>query len=119
MSIAMQLSHYETQQQKFGPVFADWGRTFSLWQEQFQSYPHKDQLQDYELQWKQWQEQMNSTSAHLQVQYSLKRRGLPSASGVCSVGCNVTGRFRYICSSVTYNKGLDSAVVIAFLSAAF
>ncbi|XP_042156482.1 YLP motif-containing protein 1-like [Oncorhynchus tshawytscha] len=66
MSMAMQLSHYEKQQQQFGPVFGDWGRTFSQWQEQFQSYPHKDQLQDYELQWKQWQEQMNSTSAHLQ-----------------------------------------------------
>ncbi|XP_045551224.1 YLP motif-containing protein 1 [Salmo salar] len=73
MSIAMQLSHYETQQQKFGPVFADWGRTFSLWQEQFQSYPHKDQLQDYELQWKQWQEQMNSTSTHLQERVTTLR----------------------------------------------
>uniref|UniRef100_A0AAZ3PWC1 YLP motif-containing protein 1 n=1 Tax=Oncorhynchus tshawytscha TaxID=74940 RepID=A0AAZ3PWC1_ONCTS len=70
MSMAMQLSHYETQQKQFGPVFEDWGRTFSQWQEQFQSYPHKDQLQNYELQWKQWQEQMNSTAAHLQVQYN-------------------------------------------------
>ncbi|XP_045065969.1 YLP motif-containing protein 1 [Coregonus clupeaformis] len=73
MAIGMQLSHYEKQQQQFGPVFADWGRTFSLWQEQFQSYPHKDQLQDYELQWKQWQEQMNSTSAHLQEKVAALR----------------------------------------------
>ncbi|XP_071007288.1 YLP motif-containing protein 1-like isoform X1 [Oncorhynchus clarkii lewisi] len=73
MSMAMQLSHYEKQQQQFGPVFGDWGRTFSQWQEQFQSYPHKDQLQDYELQWKQWQEQMNSTSAHLQERVTTLR----------------------------------------------
>ncbi|XP_071268638.1 YLP motif-containing protein 1-like isoform X3 [Salvelinus alpinus] len=73
MAMAMQLSHYETQQQQFVPVFADWGRTFSQWQEQFQSYPHKDQLQDYELQWKQWQEQMNSTSAHLQERVTTLR----------------------------------------------
>uniref|UniRef100_A0A8C7HSS5 YLP motif-containing protein 1 n=1 Tax=Oncorhynchus kisutch TaxID=8019 RepID=A0A8C7HSS5_ONCKI len=73
MSMAMQLSHYETQQKQFGPVFEDWGRTFSQWQEQFQSYPHKDQLQNYELQWKQWQEQMNSTAAHLQERVTTLR----------------------------------------------
>uniref|UniRef100_A0AAY5KZE4 YLP motif-containing protein 1 n=1 Tax=Esox lucius TaxID=8010 RepID=A0AAY5KZE4_ESOLU len=67
MPIHMQLRHYEMQQQQFGPVFADWNHTFRLWQEQFQAYPHKDQLEDYESQWKPWQEQMNSTSAHLQV----------------------------------------------------
>ncbi|KAJ8008657.1 hypothetical protein DPEC_G00080700 [Dallia pectoralis] len=73
MPIQMQLRHYEMQQQQFGPVFADWKRTFLLWQEQFQTYPHKDQLEDYESQWKPWQEQMNSTSSHLQERVSTLR----------------------------------------------
>lgn len=61
----MQLQHYEMQQQQFAPVLQDWDRHFKLWLDQFQAYPHKDQLQDYEGQWRQWQEQMSSTSAHL------------------------------------------------------
>ncbi|XP_026174613.1 YLP motif-containing protein 1 isoform X2 [Mastacembelus armatus] len=66
MSPEMQLRHYEMQRQQFTPLFHDWDRSFALWYEQFQTYPHKDQLQDYEHQWKQWQEQMNATNAHLQ-----------------------------------------------------
>lgn len=54
------------QKQQFTPLFQDWERTFLLWFEQFQTYPHKDQLHDYENQWKQWQEQMNATNTHLQ-----------------------------------------------------
>ncbi|XP_030626755.1 YLP motif-containing protein 1 [Chanos chanos] len=66
MPVDMQLQHYELQQQQFAPVYQEWGRHFKLWQEQFQTYPLKDELKDYECQWKQWQDQMNSTSAHLQ-----------------------------------------------------
>lgn len=65
MSVDMQLQHYEMQQQQFAPVLQDWDRHFKLWLDQFQAYPHKDQLQEYEGQWRQWQEQMSSTSAHL------------------------------------------------------
>uniref|UniRef100_A0A671QI97 YLP motif-containing protein 1 n=1 Tax=Sinocyclocheilus anshuiensis TaxID=1608454 RepID=A0A671QI97_9TELE len=66
MPLEMQLQHYEMQQQRFAPLYQEWDRHFNLWLEQFQAYPHKDQLHDYEAQWRQWQEQMNSTSAHLQ-----------------------------------------------------
>ncbi|TUA53251.1 YLP motif-containing protein 1 [Bagarius yarrelli] len=65
MSVDMQLQHYEMQQQQFAPVLQDWDRHFKIWLEQFQAYPHKDQLQEYEGQWRQWQEQMTSTSVHL------------------------------------------------------
>ncbi|XP_058235743.1 YLP motif-containing protein 1 isoform X1 [Hemibagrus wyckioides] len=65
ISVDMQLQNYEMQQQQFAPVLQDWDRHFKLWLDQFQAYPHKDQLQEYEGQWRQWQEQMNSTSAHL------------------------------------------------------
>ncbi|KAI5606639.1 YLP motif-containing protein 1 isoform X1 [Silurus asotus] len=65
MSADLQLQHYEMQQQQFAPVLQDWDRHFKLWLDQFQAYPHKDQLQEYEGQWRQWQEQMSSTSAHL------------------------------------------------------
>ncbi|KAM9840266.1 uncharacterized protein ylpm1 [Aulostomus maculatus] len=66
LSTEMQLRHYEMQKQQFTPLYQDWERTFILWYEQFQTYPHKDQLQDYENQWKQWQEQMNATNSHIQ-----------------------------------------------------
>ncbi|XP_028296052.1 YLP motif-containing protein 1 isoform X2 [Gouania willdenowi] len=66
MSAEMQLRHYQMQQHQFLPCFQDWGQSFVLWYEQFQSYPHKDQLKDYEHQWKQWQEQMDATNVHLQ-----------------------------------------------------
>ncbi|XP_015205802.2 YLP motif-containing protein 1 isoform X3 [Lepisosteus oculatus] len=73
MPIDMQLRHYELQQQQFVPLYQEWDRQFKMWQEQFQSYPHKDQLQDYECQWKQWQEQMKSTSSHLQERVTTLR----------------------------------------------
>ncbi|XP_036832238.1 YLP motif-containing protein 1 [Oncorhynchus mykiss] len=105
MSMAMQLSHYEKQQQQFDPVFGDWGRTFSQWQEQFQSYPHKDQLQDYELQWKQWQEQMNSTSAHLQERVTtLRATQQQYGGGVGSDGGGQYGADQYG-SSDRYGSG--------------
>ncbi|XP_054616961.1 YLP motif-containing protein 1 isoform X2 [Dunckerocampus dactyliophorus] len=65
MSPEMQLRHYETQKQQFTPLYQDWEVSFRMWFEQFQTYPHKDQLHDYEHQWKQWQDQMNATNAHL------------------------------------------------------
>ncbi|XP_061785293.1 uncharacterized protein ylpm1 [Nerophis lumbriciformis] len=65
MSNEMQLRHYEIQKQQFTPLYQDWENSFRLWFEQFQTYPHKDQLHDYEHQWKQWQDQMNATNGHL------------------------------------------------------
>ncbi|XP_072217953.1 uncharacterized protein ylpm1 isoform X2 [Leuresthes tenuis] len=80
MSPEMQLRHYEMQQQQFTPLFKDWDRSFALWYEQFQTYPHKDQLQDYEHQWKQWQEQMSATNAHLQERVATLTAMVPFAS---------------------------------------
>ncbi|KAF3702816.1 YLP motif-containing protein 1 Nuclear protein ZAP3 [Channa argus] len=86
MSAEMQLRHYELQQQKFTPLFQDWDRSFILWFEQFQTYPHKDQLQDYERQWKQWQEQMNATNAHLQERVATLMAMVPYASSQYNSG---------------------------------
>ncbi|XP_059355022.1 YLP motif-containing protein 1-like isoform X2 [Carassius carassius] len=73
MPFEMQLQNYEMQQQRFAPLYQEWDRHFNLWLEQFQGYPHKDQLHDYEAQWRQWQEQMKSTSAHLQERVTTLR----------------------------------------------
>ncbi|XP_030261795.1 YLP motif-containing protein 1-like isoform X1 [Sparus aurata] len=80
MSAEMQLRHYEMQQQQFTPLFQDWNHSFILWHEQFKTYPHKDQLHDYEHQWKQWQEQMHTTSAHLQERMATLTAMVPFAS---------------------------------------
>lgn len=76
----MQLRHYEKQQQQFTALFQQWNCSFALWHEQFQTYQHKDQLQDYELQWKQWQEQMNATNAHIQERVATLTAMVPFAS---------------------------------------
>uniref|UniRef100_A0A673BTQ4 YLP motif-containing protein 1 n=1 Tax=Sphaeramia orbicularis TaxID=375764 RepID=A0A673BTQ4_9TELE len=86
MSAEMQLRHYEMQQQQFTPLFQDWDRSFGLWYEQFQTYPHKDQLQDYEHQWKQWQEQMNATNAHLQERVATLTAMVPFATNQYNSG---------------------------------
>ncbi|XP_074472349.1 uncharacterized protein ylpm1 isoform X1 [Sebastes fasciatus] len=86
MSAEMQRRHYEMQQQQFTPLFQDWDRSFALWYEQFQTYPHKDQLQDYERQWKQWQEQMNATNAHLQERMATLTAMVPFASSQYNSG---------------------------------
>lgn len=86
MSAEMQLRHYEMQRQQFTPLFQEWDRSFVLWYEQFKTYPHKDQLQDYERQWKQWQEQMNATNAHLQERVATLTAMVPFASNQYSSG---------------------------------
>uniref|UniRef100_UPI0037E85BF6 YLP motif-containing protein 1 isoform X2 n=1 Tax=Semicossyphus pulcher TaxID=241346 RepID=UPI0037E85BF6 len=86
MSAEMQLRHYEMQQQQFTPLFQDWNCSFVLWHEQFKTYPHKDQLQDYERQWKQWQEQMNATNSHLQERVATLTATVPFASNQYSGG---------------------------------
>uniref|UniRef100_A0A3Q3H1H1 YLP motif-containing protein 1 n=1 Tax=Labrus bergylta TaxID=56723 RepID=A0A3Q3H1H1_9LABR len=86
MSAEMQLRHYEMQQKQFTPLFQDWDRSFGLWHEQFKTYPHKDQLKDYEHQWKQWQEQMNATNAHLQERVATLTAMMPFASVQYSSG---------------------------------
>ncbi|XP_026197428.1 YLP motif-containing protein 1 isoform X2 [Anabas testudineus] len=86
MSAEMQLRHYQLQKQQFTPLFQDWDRSFVLWYEQFQTYPHKDQLQDYEHQWKQWQEQMNATNAHIQERVATLTAMVPYASNQYSSG---------------------------------
>ncbi|XP_070843924.1 YLP motif-containing protein 1 isoform X1 [Chaetodon trifascialis] len=86
LSAEMQLRHYEMQQQKFTPLFQDWDCSFVLWHEQFQAYPHKDQLQDYEHQWKQWKEQMNATNAHLQERVATLTAMVPFTSSQYNSG---------------------------------
>jgi len=86
MSAEMQLKHFEMQQQQFTPLLQDWDHSFVLWYEQFKTYPHKDQLQDYERQWKQWQEQMNATNAHLQERVATLTAMVPFASSQYSSG---------------------------------
>uniref|UniRef100_A0A4W3IHN5 YLP motif-containing protein 1 n=1 Tax=Callorhinchus milii TaxID=7868 RepID=A0A4W3IHN5_CALMI len=60
------LGHLEIQQQQFIPLYQEWQRQFQIWKVQLQTYPNKNQLQQHETQWSQWQEQMASTSHHLQ-----------------------------------------------------
>lgn len=91
MSAEMQLKHYELQQQQFIPLFQSWDHSFILWHEQFQNYPHKDQLHDYEHQWKQWQEQMNATNAHLQERVSTLSAMVPFASS--QFGSGMMGQY--------------------------
>ncbi|XP_028253796.1 YLP motif-containing protein 1 isoform X2 [Parambassis ranga] len=91
MTPEMQLRHYEMQQQQFSPLFHDWNCSFSLWYEQFQTYPQKDQLQDYEHQWKQWQEQMNATNAHLKERVATLIAMVPFASNQYNSG--MVGQF--------------------------
>lgn len=86
MTAEMQLRHFEMQQQQFVPLYQDWDRTFILWYDQFQNYPHKDQLQDYENQWKQWQQQMNATNAHLQERMATLKAMVPYASSQYNSG---------------------------------
>ncbi|CAO2586938.1 YLP motif-containing protein 1 [Lemmus lemmus] len=66
MSLDVQLRHYEMQQQQFQHLYQEWEREFQLWEEQLHSYPHKDQLQEYEKQWKTWQGHMKATQTYLQ-----------------------------------------------------
>ncbi|XP_048218287.1 YLP motif-containing protein 1 isoform X4 [Perognathus longimembris pacificus] len=66
MSVDVQLRHYEMQQQQFQHLYQEWEREFQLWEEQLHSYPHKDQLQEYEKQWKTWQGHMKATHTYLQ-----------------------------------------------------
>lgn len=91
MSSEMQLKHYEKQQQQFTALFQQWNCSFVLWHEQFQTYQHKDQLQDYELQWKQWQEQMNATNAHIQERVATLTAMVPFASS--QYGGGMMGQF--------------------------
>ncbi|XP_072895341.1 uncharacterized protein ylpm1 isoform X2 [Hemitrygon akajei] len=66
LPLEMQLRHLEMQQQQFIPLYQEWQRQFQIWKAQLQAYPNKDQLQQYEIQWNQWQEQMVSTNHHFQ-----------------------------------------------------
>ncbi|XP_074541677.1 uncharacterized protein ylpm1 isoform X2 [Halichoeres trimaculatus] len=86
MSAEMQLRNYEMQLQQFIPLFQDWGCSFVLWHEQFKTYPHKDQLQDYEHQWKQWQDQMNATNTHLQERVATLSAMVPFPSSQYNSG---------------------------------
>ncbi|XP_078262995.1 uncharacterized protein ylpm1 [Rhinoraja longicauda] len=66
LPLEMQLRHLEMQQQQFIPLYQEWQRQFQIWKALLQAYPNKDQLQQYETQWNQWQEQMVSTNHHFQ-----------------------------------------------------
>lgn len=86
MSAETQLRTYDMQLQQFIPLFQDWGCSFVLWHEQFKTYPHKDQLQDYENQWKQWQDQMNATNAHLRERVATLSAMVPFPSSQYNSG---------------------------------
>lgn len=93
MTAEMQLRHYEMQQQQFLPLFQNWNTSFALWHEHLQSYPHKDQLQEYKLQWKQWQEQMDATNTHLQERVATITAVVPYASGQYGAMMGQFGQF--------------------------
>ncbi|XP_069591837.1 YLP motif-containing protein 1 [Ranitomeya imitator] len=65
MSVDVQLQHHEMQQKQFLPLHQEWESQFKKWQELLQTYPHKDQLQDYHVQWKSWQALMKATKSQL------------------------------------------------------
>ncbi|XP_069807271.1 YLP motif-containing protein 1 isoform X2 [Dendropsophus ebraccatus] len=65
MSVEVQLQHYEVQQKQFLPLLQEWENQFKKWQELLQTYPHKDQLQDYHVQWTSWQTHMKATKTQL------------------------------------------------------
>ncbi|XP_075188429.1 YLP motif-containing protein 1 [Anomaloglossus baeobatrachus] len=53
------------QQKQFVPLLQEWESQFKKWQELLQTYPHKDQLQDYHVQWTSWQAHMKATKSQL------------------------------------------------------
>ncbi|XP_075705313.1 YLP motif-containing protein 1 isoform X2 [Rhinoderma darwinii] len=65
MSVDVQLQHYELQQKQFSPLHQEWESQFKKWQELLQTYPHKDQLQEYHVQWTSWQAHMKATKSQL------------------------------------------------------
>ncbi|XP_066463773.1 YLP motif-containing protein 1 isoform X2 [Eleutherodactylus coqui] len=65
MSVDVQLQHYEMQQKQFIPLLQEWENQFKKWQELLQTYPHKDQLQDYHVQWTSWQAHMKASKSQL------------------------------------------------------
>eukprot|EP00079_Xenopus_tropicalis_P038124 XP_017951895.1 PREDICTED: YLP motif-containing protein 1 [Xenopus tropicalis] len=65
LTVDMQLQHYEMQQKQFNPFYQEWETQFKKWQELLQTYPHKDQLQNYDVQWKSWQTQIKATKSFL------------------------------------------------------
>ncbi|XP_053736773.1 YLP motif-containing protein 1 isoform X1 [Synchiropus splendidus] len=91
MSAELQLKHYEMQKLQFTPLYQNWEQSYILWFEQFQTYPHKDQLKDYGNQWKQWQEQMNATNAHLEERIAALSALVPYHSSQHNMG--MVGQF--------------------------
>ncbi|XP_056407427.1 YLP motif-containing protein 1 [Hyla sarda] len=65
LSVEVQLQHYEVQQKQLVPLLQEWENQFKKWQELLQTYPHKDQLQDYHVQWTSWQAHMKSSKTQL------------------------------------------------------
>ncbi|KAG8562127.1 hypothetical protein GDO81_015599 [Engystomops pustulosus] len=65
MCVEVQLQHYEMQQKQFNPLHQEWESQFKKWQELLQTYPHKDQLQNYHVQWTSWQAQLKATKSQL------------------------------------------------------
>ncbi|XP_044156162.1 YLP motif-containing protein 1 [Bufo gargarizans] len=65
LSVDVQLQHYEMQHKQFLPLHQEWESQFKKWQELLQTYPHKDQLQDYHVQWTSWQAHMKAIKSQL------------------------------------------------------
>ncbi|KAM4663509.1 YLP motif-containing protein 1 [Discoglossus pictus] len=65
VSVDMQLKHYEMQQKRFLALYQEWETQFKKWQELLLTYPHKEQLHTYQVQFMSWQEQIKATKTFL------------------------------------------------------
>ncbi|XP_053553165.1 YLP motif-containing protein 1 [Bombina bombina] len=70
LTIDLQLQHYEMQQKQFLALHQEWETQYKKWVELLQTYPHKDQLQEYQAQWNSWQGQMKATKSYLKERVS-------------------------------------------------
>lgn len=66
----VQLQHYEMQQKQLSPLLQEWESQFKKWQELLQTYPHKDQLQDHHVQWSSWQAHMKALKSQIKDKVS-------------------------------------------------
>ncbi|XP_063296066.1 YLP motif-containing protein 1 [Pelobates fuscus] len=70
MSVDVQLQNFEMQYKQFQSLQQEWETQFKKWQELLQTYPHKDNMQEYQLQWKSWHTQMKTTRSYYKERIS-------------------------------------------------
>lgn len=64
MQVDVQIQHYEMQQKQVLPLYQEWENQFKKWQELLQTYPHRDQLKDYQVQWETWQTHLKASKTN-------------------------------------------------------